>query len=715
LVALTPGTVVGGKFKVERLLGEGGMGAVYVAVQEPLERRVALKLVKLDRGGHDEALARFRREAKVVAALRCPHVVVLFDYGEHDGGAFFAMELLEGESLRARIASGPLDVDTALVLARDVACALRTAHEAAVIHRDVKPENIVLQRDRPSALRPALSAKLVDFGIAGLGAAGLASPTVDVSAKAEPAESLATGLTAEGSVVGTPGYVAPELLLGSAAGDARSDLYALGVVLFEALAGVPPFSNRTPMALLLAHAQKPPPDLREKAPAVPAAVAALVGRLLEKDPAKRPQTAEALIDEIDSLRGSSRPTESIDVFDLPAAPLLGERIAPPADRPAIAVQPFATVGVAAEDDAIFAESLSEDILFELGRFKQLFVVAQTTMWQVAGRDTDALRVGRALRVRYVLSGTLRRAGDDMRVCTRLIDVQTGAQAWAGRFDRPRQDVFAVEAEVARGIVASVAGHIEKSLADSVKQKPQQALAAYELLARGRALHHRRTLSDNGEAIVAIERAIEVAPEYAQAHAWLACVVGQRIGLTGDMSTLGKALATVDRALALDDGDAECHRLACEMNMGRDWVKVRHHHERAYGLNPNDARIVGQRGELAFYDGKLDEARAWLEEAMRLDPLGPKSYARVLAAVHYLRRDLDVAARVMAAAGEDRPWNLGLAAAIAAMRGDMEGAASRVSRLREMSPKFDPLFMVKLAGDEHKALWLEGYRKAGIEC
>jgi TolB-like protein/Tfp pilus assembly protein PilF len=682
------GVLVGGKFRVERALGQGGMGSVFVAVQEPLGRRVALKVIA-DAVPEPEHRERFLREARVVAQLKCPHVVTLHDFGEHEGEPYIVMELLDGETLRARMARGPVSLDQALLIARDLGCALRTAHEAGIVHRDVKPENIVLVPDRDHGAR----AKLLDFGIAKL-----------------RAHTEVAGATQLGMVIGTPGYIAPEQILLGRGDEPGVDLYALGVVLFEILTGAPPYSGPTPFAVMMAHAHDPLPRLP---PHVPKDVAALVTRLLAKDPAERPADGAALVCALDELR--ARANAAVVISGALNATVPFELPLP--DRPSVAVQPFQALG--GRDDELFAEGISEDILTALSCFKQLFVVGLSSMWQRGGRDTDALRVSHSMGARYVLQGNVRRAGDRIRINAKLVDGLSGAQVWAQRYDRELRDLFEVQDDVTQAIVSCVAGRVEQAHVNFARKKAPQAFAAYDWLARGRALHHRRTREDNEEARAAVERAIELDPDYAQAHAWRGCVYGQACNIRGDLALYAAdVIASMARALELDDNDAECHRLAAEVsafvNAVPDADKAWYHHERAIALNPNDSRIVGQRGELLLYRGELEEAARALEQAARLDPLSPKPYQRHIVCVRYMQRDLAEAARLYKQLADSRPDILELGAAIAALRDEGELLRSTMERLREVTGGKPPFRQPRpFVTDELRHRWREGFERAGI--
>ena len=279
------GLMIAGRYRLTRPLGKGGMGTVWVAVQEPLGREVALKLIRTELVNEPRVRERFRREARLVAQLNNPHIVTVLDFGETDapgGGTtlFIAMELLRGHTLRERLRSGPVSPRESALIVREIADALVTAHAAGVIHRDLKPDNVMLADNGP---RPA-TVKLVDFGVA----------------RSLTPEARAQRLTQTGVMVGTPGYLAPEVVLGEEAGPS-SDLYSVGVLWFEMLARRQPFAAQTPLALAMMHASEPAPRLKDKVPTVPAGLAALVDELLRKDPVARPRDAAALVTRVEGL------------------------------------------------------------------------------------------------------------------------------------------------------------------------------------------------------------------------------------------------------------------------------------------------------------------------------------------------------------------------------------------------------------------------------
>lgn len=326
------GLVVAGRYRLTRQIGKGGMGTVWVAVQEPLGREVALKLIRAELVNEERVRERFRREAKLVAQLNNPHVVSVIDFGETEapgGGTtlFIAMELLRGRTLRQRLREGPVSPRESAEVVRQIADALITAHQAGVVHRDLKPDNVMMVE---SAGRPD-TVKLVDFGVA----------------KSLTPEAGTSRLTQTGVLVGTPGYLAPEVVLGDPAGPS-ADLYSVGVMWFEMLARRQPFSALTPMALAMLHLSEPAPKLRRLVPSVPEGIAELVDELLRKDPADRPQSAVGLVARVDALlAGGLDPTaaptvmlgDQRDAFDQTQAQVFQTTSDRPAGTPPAASQP----------------------------------------------------------------------------------------------------------------------------------------------------------------------------------------------------------------------------------------------------------------------------------------------------------------------------------------------------------------------------------------
>ncbi|AHG93294.1 protein kinase (plasmid) [Gemmatirosa kalamazoonensis] len=502
-------TALAGRYTVERELGVGGMATVYLAHDLRHDRDVAIKVLRPELA---ESLGRerFLREIRLAARLNHPHILALHDSGEAAGDLFFVMPLMEGLTLRDRLRrDGPLPVDAAVRIASEVADALDYAHRHDVVHRDIKPENILLHEGH---------ALVADFGIG--------KAVVAASASGAPT------LTQVGVTVGTPTYMSPEQAAGDDV-DGRSDLFALGCVLYEMLTGEPPFTGPTVQAVIARRFQHTPPPVSASRPAVPPGVCHVIERLLERDPASRTSTGAHVVAALQSPDARGVPD---------AAPRAG---------PSVAVLPFANMSAAA-DDAYFADGITEEIINVLAHVDGLRVAARTSCFAFKGKDEDLRAVGAKLGVAHVLEGSVRKAGPRLRITAQLIDVADGYHRWSESYDRELVDVFAVQDEIAGAIAAKLRLSLLDGRGRSAERAGPRSVEAYELLLRGRVL-----LWQRGRAILdalpCFARAVALDPELVDAHALLGdahrlvCVYG----MAPASETIPHALGAIDRALALD--------------------------------------------------------------------------------------------------------------------------------------------------------------------
>jgi len=391
---------LGHAYTLERELAGGGMSRVFVAVDTALGRRVVVKTLAPDRAGELSA-ERFRREIQLAASLQQANIVPVLTAGEIDGVPFYTMPFVEGESLRARLASrGPHGIAETVSILRDVARALAFAHERGVVHRDIKPDNVLLSGG---------AAVVTDFGIAKALAA--ARGVTDAT------------LTQAGLSVGTPAYIAPEQAAGDPNVDHRVDLYAFGVLAYELLVGATPFAGRSAQATLMAHVLEEPAPVSQKRADTPLRLSALVMQCLEKDPALRPASALEVLDAL----------EAALVPDAGHAPAVGE-------RPSIAVMPFANLSPDPNDE-YFADGLTDEIITDLSPIRALHVIARASMMRFKGSGKDPVTVAREVKVRYVLDGSVRRAGTSLRLTARLVDAADGSTLWTEKLGGTVEDVF----------------------------------------------------------------------------------------------------------------------------------------------------------------------------------------------------------------------------------------------------------------------------------
>jgi len=556
-----------GRFAVERLLGRGGMSSVYLAHDQKLDRLVALKVLRRS-VAENLGADRFLLEIRIAARLTHPNILAVHDSGEAGGMLFYVMPYVEGESLRARLTrDGQLPIAEAVQIACEVADALSYAHSHNVVHRDIKPENILLE---------AGHAVVADFGMAcAIEAFG------------------ADRLTESGLAVGTPAYMSPEQAAAEQT-DGRTDLYSLACVLYEALAGEPPFTGRTALAVLARKAAGPLPSLRLVRPDVPLHVERAVTQALASVPADRHATAAEF-----------------------AEALRDDRAAPSAGR-SIAVLAFTNMSRDTETD-YFAEGIAEEITTALARIPELKVAARTSAFAFKGGQLDVRDVGRRLGVGVVLEGSVRRAGKRLRVTAQLIDVADGYHLWSDRYDREIEDVFAIEDDITRNIV----GALEVLLADrgdrTMVRPATSHVNAYDFYLRGRQYFRQSRKKSLEYARRMFERAIEIDPAYALAWAGIAdCGSLLHMYYPGLADDLDRADHASARALELAPQLPEAHasRAFALFQVGRMADAVVHFQE-AIRLDPQlfEARYFYAR--VLFQQGSFPEAARMFEEAARV--------------------------------------------------------------------------------------------------
>jgi adenylate cyclase len=357
-------------------------------------------------------------------------------------------------------------------------------------------------------------------------------------------------------------------------------------------------------------------------------------------------------------------------------------------RPSIIVLPFVNMSGVAEQE-FFVDGLTEDILTELSRFHELFVISRNTSFKYKGQAVDVKKVARDLGVQYVLEGSVRRAGERVRITVQLIDAEADRHIWAERYDRQLEDIFAIQDEMTRAIVAVLPGRVEASMRDRAARKPTDSMAAYECVVSAKVLHHRSTLADNAAAQRLITRATELDPNYAHAHAWRACILGQT-WVNGWAEDMDATQSEVERelaiALALDDNDSDVHRILAAVYVIRhDFDKANYHQQRALHLNPNDDLVVVQQGELLTWLGQPDEGVEWILQAMRLNPFHPDRFWSHLARAHFVARRYGPAAECVQHIGSPNALQHALLAACFAQLGDAAAALRHVEQALTQRP------------------------------
>lgn len=605
------------------------MATVYLARDLKHGRQVAVKVL------HAELAAtlgpeRFLREIRLAAQLQHPNILSVHDSGEVEGLLWFTMPYVAGESLRDRIArEHAISLEDALRIAREAAEALDSAHRHGVIHRDVKPENILLSEGH---------ALLADFGIA----------------KALGGEDR---LTETGIAVGTPDYMSPEQASGETALDARTDVYSLGCVLYEMLAGHPPFMGATAREVVARHTIDPVPPLRTSRPDLPVAVERAVLKALAKAPADRFPSARAFGDALD------------DVSTAPAVPRWARRWAlsatavvailaggyflssryvskwavPPADAPtrSIAVLPFVNLSLNRGDE-YFSDGMSEEIMTALHTVPGLRVAARTSAFVFRDKNVNASDIGRELNVRALLEGTVRRSGNRVRVSAQLINAADGYQLWAEEYERDIKDVFAVQDDISRAIVHS----LQVTLGDTAKgvlvRRSTASPEAHDLYLRGRYFFGLR--SEPGQlrrSAAYFEQAVRVDSLYASAYSGLsdAYSVLAIWGFVAPREGFARARVAAERALLLDSTLAEAHTSLGIISLYNDWnwPSAEQELRRAIALDPQYAPAHLFHAWYYLVTGSAEEALREVRRARDLDPLSVIVNTRIATVLYYLRR------------------------------------------------------------------------------
>ena len=638
-----------GRYALERELGRGGMAVVFLAHDSRHDRVVAIKVLRQEVAAALGA-ERFLREIQIAAKLHHPHILPLYDSGTAADLLYYVMPYVEGKSLRERLDhETQLPLDDALTITRQVAGALAYAHQHDVVHRDIKPENILLESGE---------AVVADFGIArAISAAG------------------GDKLTHTGIAIGTPLYMSPEQATGVGALDGRSDVYSLGCVLYEMLAGHPPFSGGTAQAILARHALDPVPRLRTARGTVSGAVAEALDRALAKAPADRYATA---LQFAEALGGSGRSVVSPPSggFRRLRAALgaglalvaLGGGLAvwkpwrhartaavgAPAYAASVAVLPFETIGGGPQDE-YFSDGMTDEIITQLAQIRDLKVISRTSVVALKGSHLTLSHIADTLGVDHVLEGSARRAGGRVRVNAQLIAAKTDAHLWARTYERDLKDVFRVQEEIAgdvsRALLASVQGLRPLSPGSRTEQP-----AAYDAYLRGTYWRQQRTRDGLLRAMQAFQEALAVDSLYAPAFAGLSSalslfVLYQYSGGPEPVTALARAIVLADRAIALDSSLAEgfAARGWALTNAGVSVDTAIRDLARAVALRPNSGQAhsfyVAALGDAGRYEDAVAEAQT----ATELDPLAPAFHIALSSAELGARR-YDVALREARRAG-----------------------------------------------------------------
>ncbi len=594
-------SAIADRYRVVEEIGRGGAATVYLAEDLKHGRRVALKVLRPVSGGAYEP-ERFLREIRIAARLAHPQILPLHDSGECDGLLYFVMPYAGCETLRDRMArEGQLPIDAALRIIRAVSAGLAYAHRHGIVHRDIKPENILLQEGEPV---------VADFGVA-------------TALSAAAGDSVY--VTDRGFAVGTPAYMSPEQAIAEPTLDGRTDQYSLACVLYEMLAGEPPFAGSGARATMARHAIEPAPSIRSRRPTVSAAIEQALARALAKSPQDRfagmTEFADALVALVPEV--------------IPVAEAGGVR---PART--IAVLPLVNASGDAENEYL-SDGITDELIIALSKVEGLHVASRTSVFALKGLREDVRSLGSRLNVSAVLEGTVRRSGNRLRITVQLTGVSDGRTLWSERYDRELADVFAIQDEMARTIVTTLRATLLRDLGEAPAPRYTANPRAYHLYLRGRYWWNRRTQAAIAEGIKYFEQAIAEDAGYALAYTGLADSYALQVDYRGAPVKEGmeRAKLLARKALELDESLAEAHTsLGWTLFIyDWDWPAAGRELERAIALNPGYSVARQWHSWFLLAMGRVDAAFAEARRAVELDPASV-SIRRSLGWLYYYSRN-----------------------------------------------------------------------------
>lgn len=576
---LTRGTALANRYEIIEELGKGGMGKVYRALDKKLKEEVALKLIKPEISSDEKMLERFHNELKLARKIRHSHVGGMYELLEDRGMHYITMEYVRGEDLKSLIRRvKKIPATTVISIAKQICEGLSEAHRLGVIHRDLKPSNIMIDKEG--------NARIMDFGIARL-----------VKEK---------GITGEGIVIGTPEYMSPEQAEGEDV-DQRSDIYSLGVILYEMVTGRVPFEGDTALGIAMKHKSEKPIDPKTVNADIPFELSRLILTCLEKEKDNRYKSAEELLSVLKKIEEPKR-----------------GKIITPRWRNSIAVLPFTNMSGDPEQE-YFCDGITEELINSLTQLKDLRVIARTSSFMFKDKHEDIREIGRKLNVETLLEGSVRKSGNRLRITAQLVDVSDGSHLWSDRFDREIEDVFAIQDEISLAIVDRLKVKLLGEEKDSLLKRSTDNLDAYNLYLKGRYFcWNRRTKEGLNKGLEFFQKATEIDPLYALAYSGIADAYSLHgfLGWLPPKEVHTKSKAAAVKALEIDDTLGEAHTAMAWIKdwYEWDWIGAKREIEQAITLNPSGADAYHKYSHFLAEMGYFDESIEAMNRALELEPL-----------------------------------------------------------------------------------------------
>jgi serine/threonine protein kinase len=634
-MTLLPGTKIG-RYEIRAKIGAGGMGEVYLAQDTALDRKVALKILPAVVAANRDRMERFNREAKAAAALNHPHIAHIYEIGETEGTHFIAMEFIDGETLRDKIHLSRTPLSKLLKYLAQVAEGLSKAHAAGIVHRDLKPDNVMITRDD--------YAKVLDFGLAKLVEAnpesdlsGAEDPTIVFAARGAVPPSLST----PGLIMGTIGYMSPEQASGRIDEiDHRSDIFSFGCLLFEAATGQRPFQGKDALDSLHKIVYEPAPQMKDTHPLLPADLQRVVRRCLAKEREKRYQSIKEVAIEIEELQqemkshpeledASQRVSSRIPILSgAKSQPQAANTSSSFGNRPAVVVLPFANRS-ADPDNEYFSDGLTEEIISYLSRIEALRVISRNSSMTLKGTTRDTLSIAQELGVSHIVSGSVRRMGDDLRVTAELIDVVSDTSRWSEIYAGTMANVFAIQEEIAQKIVAALRVKLTDLEIQQAMRRPIEDAVAYDCYLRARQEMYRWTPDALDRASRLVDQALEIVGENSMLLATKGQIHWNKINvmIDPDQRHLDQAADYARRALALDESDyLGLFLRGIVAGLRGDGANALRDIYRAYQLRPGDPNVLAELCRFANTSGiSVDH---YVKELVAIDPLTPVTWCIV---------------------------------------------------------------------------------------